>query len=139
MFSPHKAASAQVPPPFMIGNTYARPLPPRLHFISAESSLLGLRHPYLVAGNFKIHNAAADPCSLLSSRAERESAPYFERASALGFTLLNVPGVYTRFPFTGTNRPSTIDLAFANSHMFPAFRSWDGSSLPSKGPITPPS
>jgi len=51
----------------------------------------------------------------------------------LGFTLLNTPGIYTRFPFTGTHRPSAIDLAFTNPHMLPTFRSWDASILPSTG------
>jgi len=120
-------------PRFTIGNTYPRPLPPLPHTVSPESSLLELRHPDLVAGDFNIHNAATDPSRLLPSTEERESAPYFERASDLGFTLLNTPGIYTRFPFSGTHRPSSIDLAFANPHMFPSFRSWDASFLPSSG------
>jgi len=118
---------------FTIGNSYARPLPPFPHPVSPKSSLLYLNHPYLIAGDFNIHNAATDPSSLLSSREEKESAHYFDRASDLGFTLLNTPGVYTRFPFSGSHRPSTIDLAFTNPHMFSAFRSWDASSLPSTG------
>jgi len=115
---------------FTIGNAYARPLPPFPHSVSPESSLLEFNHPYLVVGDFNIHNAATDPFRLLSSKEERESAPYFDRASELGFTLLNTPGVYTRFPFSGTHRPTTIDLAFANPHVTAAFRSWDASSLP---------
>jgi len=118
-------------PHFNIGNVYATPLTPSPHSVSSESSFWDLEYPYLVAGDFKIHNAATDPSKLLSSKEEKESAPYFDRASDLGFTLLRIPGVYTRFPFTGTHRPSTIDLAFTNPHMFPAFRSWDTSSLSS--------
>jgi len=118
---------------FTIGNAYARPLTPFAHSVSPESSLLDLDHLYLVAGDFTIHNAAAAPSRLLSSKEEKESAPYFDRASDLGFTLLNTPAVYTRFPFSGNHRPSTIALAFANPQMFPAFRSWDASSLPSTG------
>jgi len=118
---------------FTIGNAYARPLPPAPNSVSPESSLLEFEHPYLVSGDFNIHNAATDPTRLLSSKEERESAPYFERASDPGFTLLNPPGIYTRFPFTGTHSPSTSDLAFANPHLFPAFRLWDASSLPSTG------
>jgi len=110
-----------------------RPLPPFPHSVSPKSPLLNLDHPYLVAGDFSIHNAVTDPYRLLSSNEEKESAPYFNRASELGFTLLNTPVVYTRFPFSGTHRPSAIDLAFANPRMFSAFRSWDASSLPSTG------
>ena len=82
---------------------------------------------------FGLHNGGTDPSRLLSSRDEKESTPYFDQASDLGFTLLNTPGMYTRFPFSGSLRPSTIDLAFTNPHMFPAFRSWDALSLPSTG------
>jgi len=87
----------------------------------------------LVAGDFNINNGATNPTRLLFSKEERESAPYFERASDLGFTLLNTPGIYTSFPFTGTQRPSTIDLALANPQFVSAYRPWDASSLPSTG------
>jgi len=120
-------------PRFTIGNAYARPLPPFPHSVSSEHALLDLDHPYLVAGDFNSHNVATDPTRLLSSKEEKESAPYFDRASDFGFTRLNTPGIYTRFPFSCTHRPGTIDLAFANPHMFSAFRSLDVSSLPSTG------
>jgi len=120
-------------PRFRIGNAYARPLAPYPHSVSPESSLQDLEYPYLVAGNFNIHNAETDPSRVLSTKEESRSARYFDQATDLGFTLLNTAGVYTRFPLTQTHRPSSIDLAFANSHMFPAFRSWDQSSLPSTG------
>jgi len=108
-----------------IGNAYARPLPPDPHSVSPETALQDLEYPYLVAGDFNIHNTATDPFRLLSAREQSESAPYFNLATDSGFTLLNTPGIYTRFPFTGTHRPSVIDPAFANPRMFPAFRSWD--------------
>ena len=118
---------------FRIGNAYARPLHPHPHSVSPETALRDLEYPYLVAGAFNIHNTTTDPSRLLSTKEENESAPYFTLAADLGFTLLNTPGIYTRFPFTGTHRPSVIDLAFANPRMFPAFRSWDASLLPSTG------
>ena len=118
---------------FRIGNSYAGPLPPAPHSVSPERALPLFDFPYLVPGDFNIHNAASDPSTLLFSKEEKESAPYFNRASDLGYTLLNTPGIYTRFPFTGTHRPSTIDLAFANPYISPAFRSWDSSTLPSTG------
>jgi len=103
------------------------------HSVSPETYLSIFDFPSLVAGDHNIHNAGVDPARLLSSKEEKESASYFNRATDLGYTLLNTPGIYTRFPFTGTHRPSTIDLAFANPYMFPAFCSWDSSSLPSTG------
>jgi len=120
-------------PRFTISEAYARPLPPSPHSVSPESSLLDLKHSYLVAGDFNILNAATNPSRLLSSKEESESVPYFDQASDLGFTLLNIPGVYSGFPFTGTHSPSTIDLAFANPHMFPIFYLLHGSSLLSTG------
>jgi len=98
-----------------------------------EPSLWDLKYLYLVAGEIKIHNAATHGSRVLSTNEENESAPYFDRAMDLGFTLLNTPGVYTRFPFTGTHRPSVIDLAFANQQIFLAFCSWDASALASTG------
>ena len=120
-------------PRFRIGNAYARPLPPNSHSVAPETSFRGFEFPYLVAGDFNIHNTATDPSRLLSTKEESESAPYFSLATDLGFSLLNTPGIYTRFPFTGTHRPSVIDLAFTNPHIFPAFRSWDASVLPCTG------
>jgi len=128
-----KGASAQAPPTSQSATPTPDPLLHSLTQVSPESSLLDLDHPYLVAGDFNIHNAAADPLRLLSSKEEKESALYFDRASDLGFTLLNTPAIYSGFPFSGNHRPSTIDLAFANPQMFPAFRFWDASSLPSTG------
>ena len=60
-------------------------------------------------------------------------APFFDRAADLSFSLLNAPGTYTRFPFSSSHRPSTIDLAFANLYIFPAFHEWDANSLLSTG------
>ena len=120
-------------PRFTISNAYASALPPFPPSVSPASGILDLDHPYLVAGDFNIHNAATEPSRLPSSKEEKESAPYFDRATGLGFTLLNTPGIYTHFPFSGTHRAGTIDLAFANPDMFCAFRCWDTSSLPATG------
>jgi len=120
-------------PRFRIGNSYARPLPPAPHSVSPEISLPPLELPYLVAGEFNIHNPASDPSRLLSSKEEKESGQYLNQARDLGFPLLNTPGIYTRFPFKGTHRPSAINLAFANPYIFSTFDSWDSSSLPSTG------
>ena len=120
-------------PRFRIGNAYARPVSPNPRSVSPETALQDLEYPYLVAGDFNIHNAATDPSRNLSAKEESELAPYFDLATDSGFTLLNTPGIYTRFPFTGTHRPRAIDLAFANPRIFPAFRSWDAWSIPSTG------
>lgn len=116
-----------------IGNSYARPLPLGPHTFPPEFSLLDLEYPYLVGGDFNIKITAAYPSRPLSSREELDSTRYFDRASDLGITLLNTPGVYPPFPLTGTHSSSIIDLAFAYPLVFPAFGIWETCSLPSTG------
>jgi len=82
-------------PRFRIGNSYARPLPPASHSVSPKTALQAFDFPYLVASDFNIHNAVSDPSRLLSSKEEKESDPYFNRATDLGYTLLNTPGIYS--------------------------------------------
>jgi len=80
--------------------------------------------PTLVLGDFNIHHSASDPTRVLSNHNQFISSPYFDRASALLFSLLNTPGVYTRFPFTSDHRPAVLDLSFANTALLPFFSSW---------------
>ena len=54
--------------------------------------------PILVLGDLNIHHSAWDPTRLLSNYDQFISSPYFDRALAQLFSLLNRPGVYTRFP-----------------------------------------
>lgn len=118
---------------FRVGNTYAYPLWPLFRSVTPITAIHYLDFPYLVAGDFNIDNPAADPLRALSFIEERESAQYFAKAGYSGFSLLNEQGPNTHFPFSGFYRPRLMDLAFANCLMFPAFRSWDNSSLPSGG------
>ena len=95
--------------------------------------------PLLVVGDFTIHHPLSDPLQAHSSEELALSFPYFSRASALGFELLNLPGIFIHFSLGGTSRPSVIDLAFASSRLAPFCYHWD-TSLPSTGsdhvPIT---
>ena len=88
--------------------------------------------PTLVLGDFNIHHSASDPTRLLSDQDQFISSPYFDRASAYLFSLLNTPGIYTRFPFTTNHRPAVLDLSFANSALLPYFSAWN-PSLPLTG------
>jgi len=83
--------------------------------------------PTLVLWDFNIHHSALDPTRLLSDHNQFISSPYFDRASAWLFSLLNTPGIYTRFPFTTNHRPAVLDLSFANSALLPYFSSWNPS------------
>jgi len=88
--------------------------------------------PLLVVGDFNIHHPLAHPLRSYSCRDLAASFPYFFRAAELGFELLNLPRVFTRFTWDGVSRPSVIDLYFASPLLFPFFHSWD-TSLPSTG------
>ena len=111
----------------------------RVHSVSPDTLFPTLDVPLLVVGDLNIHNPLSDPLRSCSPREIGSSTPYFEKAAEAGFTLLNPPGEYTRFPLVGKARPSVIDLAFANPLLLPLFKSWE-ASLPSTGsdhvPIT---
>ena len=111
-------------PKFRIGNVYSRSLAqPPSHTVCPAMALANHDLPYLVADDFNIHNPPSDPLLVISCTEERASAPYFDQAMDQGYTLLNTPSVFTRYPLSGGQRPSVIDLAFTNPLMFPAFRS----------------
>ena len=114
-------------------NVYSRSLPGSAESVDPSDALPDVDFPCLAAGDRNIHNHAADPLRVTSRSEEKTSAPYFDLAADLAYSLLNTPGVYTRFPPSGTFRPSAIDLAFANPLIRPAFRFWDATTVPSTG------
>ena len=95
--------------------------------------------PLLVVGDFDIHHPLSDPLRAHFSEELVFVFSFFSKASELGFELLNLPRVFTRFPLGGSSRPAVIDLAFASPRLAPYFHHWD-TSLPSTGsdhvPIT---
>jgi len=107
---------------------------PNGHIRSVSPVDLFPRHdfPTLLLGDFNIHHYASNPTRVLSDHDQFISSPYFDRASAYLFSLLNRPGIYTRFPFTTNHRPAVLDLTFANSALLAYFASWN-PSLPPTG------
>jgi len=103
---------------------------PPYHSIPPERLFSFLSYPHLVLGDFNLHHPLADPCRSLSEREFTISARYLDVAFDVPYYLLNTPGVYTRFPFDTISRPSVLDLAFANTTLFPLVSSWD-TPLPS--------
>ena len=79
----------------------------------------------LVAGDFNLHHYAMDPTRAVSRRDYLASEPFFSMADLRGYSLLNTPGVYTRFPLSGVGRPSVLDLAFASASLAPFLAGWD--------------
>ena len=118
---------------FKLTNVYSRSIPGSAKSVAPSEALLDIDFPCLAAGDFNIHNHTADPLRVTSRSEEKASAPYFNRAADLAYSLLNTPGFYTRFPLSGTFRPSAIDVAFANPLIRPAFQSWDATTLPTTG------
>jgi len=88
--------------------------------------------PTLTLGDLKIHHPTADPLRVFKEDEIATSTPYFDRATELGFTLLNVPGVFTRFSMSLIGRPGVLDLAFACPLLAPYFSEWS-DPLPSSG------
>ena len=97
-----------------------------------EQMFSELDFPCLIASDFNIHTPLSDPLRDFSPNDIAISAPYFERTADMGFSLLNTPGVYTRFPFVAGDRHAVLDLSFANTELAPFFTSWL-SHLPSTG------
>jgi len=88
--------------------------------------------PTLTLGDLNIHHPMADPLRVFKEDEIATSSPYFDRATDLGFTLLNVPGVFTRFSMSVIRRPGVLDLVFACPLLAPYFSEWS-DPLPSSG------
>jgi len=86
----------------------------------------------LVYGDLNIHYSTSNAARFLSNHDQFISSPYFNKVSALLFSLLNTPAVYTRFPFTTNLCPAVLDLSFANTAWLPYCSSWN-LSLPPTG------
>jgi len=88
--------------------------------------------PTLTLGDLNIHHPTSDPLRLFKEDEIATSAPYFDRATDLGFTLLNTPGVFNQFSMSLVGRPGVLDLAFACHLLAPYFTEWS-DPLPSTG------
>ena len=88
--------------------------------------------PTPTLGDLNIHHPTADPLRTYKEDEIATSTPYFDRATKLGFSLLNTPGVFTRFSMSLVGRPGVLDLAFACRLLAPYFSEWC-DPLPSTG------
>jgi len=79
----------------------------------------------LVLGDLNIHHTGSDPTRLLSNYDQFISSSYCDRASAQLFSLVNIPGVYTRYLCTSNHRPEVLDLSCANTALLPYFSCWN--------------
>jgi len=88
--------------------------------------------PTLTLADFNIYHPTADPLRTFKEDVIATSAPYFDRAMDLGFSLLKTPGVFTRFSMSLIGRPGVLDLAFACPLLSAYFSEWS-DPLPSTG------
>ena len=88
--------------------------------------------PCLIVGDFNIHNRLSDPLRDFSPNDIAVSAPYYKLAADMGFSFLNTPRAFTQFPFVAGDRPTVLDLSFANTELAPFVTSWS-THLPSTG------
>jgi len=102
-----------------------RSVPPDIIFPSSPL-------PTLTLGDLNIHHPTADPLRTFKEDEIATSSSYFDRATDLGFSLLNTPGVFTRFSMSLIWRPGVLDLAFACRLLAPYFTEWS-DPLPSTG------
>jgi len=118
---------------FMIINSYStkgrtnntRSVPPDVVFPSSPL-------PTLTLGDLNIHHPTSDPLRTFKEDEIVTSSPYCDRATDLGFSLLNTPGVFTRFSMSLIGRPGVLDQAFACPLLAPYF-SESSDPLPSTG------
>jgi len=118
---------------FTIINSYStkgrsnntRSVPPNIIFPASPL-------PTLTLGDRNIHHPTADPLRTFKDDVIATSTPYFDMATDLGFTLLNTPGVFTRFSMSLIGRPGVLDLAFACPLLAQYFTDWS-DPLPSTG------
>ena len=81
--------------------------------------------PTLVVRDLNIHMAMTDSIRDLSSSERRMGEHYMRTAALQGYTILNTPGIHTRFlDNLMTHRPSTIDYSLANASMFSRVMRW---------------
>ena len=118
---------------FTIINSYStkgranntRCVPPDLIFPSSPL-------PTLTLGDLNIHHPTAHPLRVFKEDEIATSSAHFDRATDLGFSLLNTPGVFTRFSMSLVGRAGVLDLAFACPLLSPYF-SESSDPLPSTG------
>jgi len=100
-----------------------RSVPPDIIFPSSPL-------PTLTLGDLNIHHPTADPLRVFKEDEIATSSPYFDRATDLAFSLLNTPGVFTRFSISLVVHSGVLDLAFACPLLSPYLSEWS-DHLPS--------
>jgi len=85
--------------------------------------------PTVTLWDLNIHHPTADPLRVFKEDELVTSTPYFDRATELGITHLNTPGVFTPFSMSLIGHPGVLDLAFACPLLAPYFSEWSDPLL----------
>jgi len=98
-------------------NAYNRPAEGG-HTVTTESLFTKTNEPTLVVGDLNIHTAYTDPMRNLEPGERRRGEHYMRLAALQDYTIINTPGIYTRFPDNPRlHRPSVIDYTLANNSL----------------------
>ena len=93
--------------------------------VQAESLFRETNKPTIIVGDLNLHTSLTDPMRVLLSSARKNGETYMRRAALSGYTILNTPGIYTRFPDNVMlHRPSIINYSIANAAMFNKLSRW---------------
>jgi len=93
--------------------------------ILAESLFRQTNDPTIIVGDLNVHRSLTDPMRILSSSERRTGKTYMRTAALCGYTILNTPGIYTRFPDNVMlHGPSVIHYSCANAAMFTKISRW---------------
>jgi len=105
-------------------NTYNRPAEGG-HTVTAKSLFAKANEPTLVVGDLNIHTTYTDPMRNLKPGERRRGEHYIRLAALQDYTIINTPGIYTRFPDNPTlHRPSIIDYTLANNSLLGKVSKW---------------
>ena len=94
--------------------------------------------PTLALGDFSRHHPTANPACYFKPEELTLSRPWFDCAFLTGYSLINTPGEYTYFPPNQTDRPSILDLAFANQSLLNLAPKWTNDLPPTGSDHTAP-
>jgi len=105
-------------------NTYNKPAEGG-HTVAAESCFTETNEPTLVVDDLNIHTPYTDSMRSLEPGKRRRGEHYMRLAALRGYTIINTPRIYTRFPDNPTfHRPSIIDYTLANNSLLAKVSKW---------------
>lgn len=78
-----------------------------------------------VCGDFNVHTIYTDPLKEINPGERRLGELFFRVATVKKHTIINEPGIHTRFPNRDDHRPSCIDYTLANNKLLHFVDDWN--------------